>query len=75
MKDSSGVFAGPTFDEADLVEHKQRTTEQPGHPPELVSGIIDLQLYGKWSDSGSICLRQSNPLPLEVLSLTLEVSV
>lgn len=75
LKDSSGVFAGPSFDEADLVEHKQRTTEQPGQPPALVSGIVDLQLYGKWSDSGSICLRQSNPLPLEVLSLTLEVSV
>lgn len=75
VKDSSGIFAGPTFDEKDLVEHKQRTTEQPGEPPDLMSGIIDMQLFGKWSDSGSICIRQSNPLPLEILSLTLDVAV
>ena len=75
LKDSSGVFAGPTFNKEDLVEHKQRTTEQPGEPPALMSGIVDMQLYGKWTDSGSICIRQSNPLPLEILSLTLEVSV
>lgn len=73
VRQSSGIFAGPSFDEADMIEYKQRTTEQPGTPPSLVSGVIDLQLYGKWTDSGAICLRQINPLPLEVLSVTLKV--
>ena len=70
---SSGIFAGPEFD--DLVEYKQRTTEQPGTPPQLVSGDIQLRVFTKWSDSGSICIRQADPLPLTLLSAALEISV
>ena len=70
---SSGIFAGPDFD--DLVEHKQRTTEAPGTPPALVSGDIQLRVYGKWSDGGAICIRQADPLPLTLLSAVLEISV
>lgn len=70
---SSGIFAGPEFD--DLVEYKQRTTEQPGTPPELVSGDVQLSVYPRWSDSGSVCVRQSDPLPLTILSAVLDICV
>lgn len=70
---SSGIMAGPTFDE--LTEHKQRTTEQPGSAPKLVTGEIVLQLYTAWSESGQICIRQKDPLPLTIQSLSLSVSV
>lgn len=70
---SSGVFAGPSFDH--LVQHKQRTTEQPGTPPEWFTGDIRLQLFPAWSTSGDFCLRQSDPLPMHLLSLTANVSV
>lgn len=69
---SSGIFAGPSFDH--LVQHKQRTTEQPGHPAEWFSGDIRLQLFPAWSSSGDFCLRQSDPLPMHLLSLTASVS-
>lgn len=64
---SSGVFVGPDFD--NLVEYKQRTTEFYGSPPELMSKEIGLAAIAQWNDSGQICVRQKDPLPLTVVSL------
>jgi hypothetical protein len=69
---SSGVFVGPSFDE--LVEHKQRTIEPAGSPPALITGDIKLQLFPAWSMTGEFCIRQSDPLPLHLLSLTATVA-
>ena len=66
---SSGVMAGPEWDR--LVEYKQRTIEQPGQPPNLVTGEIELQLRSQWDDGGDVCIRQADPLPLTVQSITL----
>ena len=69
--ESSGIFAGPSFDK--LTEYKQRTTESPGSPPELKTGEILLQLKGVWANDGSVCVRQTDPLPLTLVSLALDV--
>lgn len=66
---SSGVMAGPDWDR--LVEYKQRTIEQPGSPPNLMTAEIELQLRSQWDDGGEVCVRQSDPLPLTVQSITL----
>lgn len=73
--ESSGILAGPSFDERDLVEYKQRKTEQPGSAPSLVSGEIDLAMRPAWSDGGAVCIRQADPLPLSLLSMSLRLSV
>jgi len=70
---SSGIFVGP--DTGKLVEAKQRTTEPWGSPPELKSEEIEMMLTPSWRDSGQIYIRQSDPLPLTIVSLTLEVAV
>ena len=70
---SSGILAGPDFN--DLTEYKQRTTETPGTPPDLVSGDVQLNVFTKWTDGGAICIRQADPLPLTLLSAVLEISV
>jgi len=70
---SSGIFAGP--DEDSLVEAKQRTTESYGSPPALKSEEIPIVLTPSWADSGQIFIRQKDPLPLTVVSLTAEVSL
>ena len=64
---SSGVFVGPDFD--NLVEYKQRTTERYGSPPELMSKEIALAAIAQWNDSGQICVRQKDPLPLTIVSV------
>lgn len=70
---SSGIFVGPSASE--LTEAKQRTTENYGAPPALKSEEIPIVLTPSWADSGQIFVRQSDPLPLTVVSLTLEVAM
>ena len=70
---SSGVFVGP--DENHLVEAKQRTTEVYGKAPDLKSEEVPIPLTPSWTDSGSVLIRQADPLPLTLVALTLEVAV
>lgn len=70
---SSGIFVGP--DESHLVEAKQRTTEPYGTPPALKSQEIMVMTTPSWADSGQVFIRQSDPLPLTIVGLTLEISV
>jgi hypothetical protein len=73
VNESSGIFAGPSFD--NLVEKKQRTTEVYGAPPDLVSAELSIVIPPSWGDSASVCVRQSDPLPLTIVSMTLEADV
>lgn len=70
---SSGIFVGP--DAAQLTEAKQRTTEPYGSPPVLKSEEIQIVITPSWADNGQVYVRQSDPLPLTVVSLTLEVAL
>lgn len=70
---SSGIFVGPNPNE--LVEAKQRTIEPYGSPPALKSEEISVVLTPTWADNGQIYVRQSDPLPLTIVSMTLEVSI
>lgn len=70
---SSGIFAGPSFER--LVEAKQRTTEPYGSPPALKSEEIPIAITPSWTDNGQVCVRQSDPLPLTIVSMSLEVSI
>jgi hypothetical protein len=70
---SSGIFVGPDAD--NLVEAKQRTTEPYGSPPGLKTDEIGVKLTPTWRQAGRIYVRQSDPLPLTIVGLTLEVSI
>ena len=70
---SSGIFIGP--DANNLVEAKQRTTEPYGSPPALKSQEIMVMTTPSWADSGQVFIRQSDPLPLTLVGLTLEIAV
>lgn len=68
---SGGIKTGPDFDH--LVEAKQRTTEDYGLPPALKSEEIKINVTPSWGDSGQVCVRQADPLPVTIVSLTAEV--
>ena len=70
---SSGIKAGPSFDA--LTEYRQRTGEPYGSPPEPVSGLIGFKIAPKWQQDGAVCIRQADPLPLTIVSMSLEVEV
>ena len=73
VSEASGVFAGPDFE--DLTQYKQRSDEPYGTPPALLTGELEITLDGGWSDGGQICIRQSDPLPVTIVSLTAEVQI
>lgn len=69
---SSGIFAGPSF--SNLTEVKERTIEPWGSPPALKSGEVSVVISPSWGADGAVCIRQSDPLPLTVVSIALEVA-
>jgi hypothetical protein len=69
---SSIVKAGPSFDR--LREYPARAITDPyGSPPALRDGELSLSVDPSWNTDAAICVRQDLPLPLTVLSMTLEV--
>lgn len=71
---SSGVQAGP--DEDNLREYKQRRSEPYGSPPDLIeSEEIEIPVSPSWGTNGQILIRQADPLPLTVASMTLDVAI
>lgn len=68
---SSGVFAGPDTDH--LTEAKLRTSEPYGSPPALRTGEIDIVVTPSWVRDGQVVVRQTDPVPLTVVSLTIEL--
>ena len=74
MFQSSSILIGP--DANHLTEIAQRTNEPFGSPPALQSMELGPVLNSpSWQQSGQILIRQVNPLPLEVVGLTLEAVI
>lgn len=70
---SSNIQVGPS--EGLLREFKQRTTEFYGAAPALITDEIEIPLDTTWSQGGTIFIRQSQPLPLMLQSLAMEVTI
>jgi hypothetical protein len=70
---SSGILVGP--DEDHLTEIRQRTTEPWGSPPALQTAELLVMTTPSWQTNGQTLIRQQNPLPLDVVGLTLEVVI
>lgn len=70
---SSGINVGPDF--SNLVPYAQRTTENYGSPPNMVSDEVEVVLTPSWGASGQVCVQQTDPLPLDIASMTLEVAL
>lgn len=70
---SSGIFVGPS--EYRVVEVKQRTLEPYGTPPSKITDEVQVNIPPGWSASGQVVVEQRNPLPLTILSLSMEVAL
>lgn len=70
VNNSSSIRVGPDFDKLTLM--KQRTDEAYGTPPARVTGKFKVSLTPTWAEDGTVCIRQSDPLPLTVLAMALE---
>lgn len=68
-----GIFVGPDFDH--LVEYAQRASEAYGEPTEMTSDEIEILLKPDWARGGQVSLRQVDPTPITILSMSLEVQL
>ena len=64
-------LVGPDYDH--LVAYAQRTSEGYGEPTALASDEIEISLDASWTRGGQVIVRQTDPSPLTVLSITSEV--
>lgn len=72
VSQSGVVKAGPSFSR--LREYPARAVSDPyGSAPALRDGELSLSVDPSWNTDAAICVRQDQPLPLTVLSMTLEV--
>jgi hypothetical protein len=69
---SGAMQVGPTGGR--LVEAKRRTTESYGVAPALRTGWDHLNVAPEWTDDAGVTVRMTQPLPLTVLAMVLEVS-
>lgn len=70
---SSGIYVGPDF--ANMSEVKARTDEPYGVAPRWKTGQIEQVIDPVWSHEGAVCIEQRDPMPLALLSMTLEVEL
>jgi hypothetical protein len=68
---SRSIMAGNSLN--NLSEYKPRSTEDYGSPPSEVNGEIDVNLPSSWTKEGQIYIVQKDPLPINILGITLEV--
>ena len=69
---TSSLKAGPSYDR--VREFKQRTTENMGSPPNVVSAEAQIVLDPDWNADGQLCIVQDQPLPTTILSVVSEVA-
>lgn len=71
---TSGLFLGPNFNT--LKPIKMRTIETYGTPPNLQSGELEGQkLEPLWGQDGTLCIRQTDPLPATIVSIAYKVAM
>lgn len=71
---SSLVSAGPAFSK--LTAFPSRAVTDPyGAPPSLRNNELPLVIAPNWNSDAAVCIRASDPVPLTLTSMTLEVAV
>jgi hypothetical protein len=73
LEESRGIFAGKDAD--NLLEFKQRSSENYDDPITLLTGLAEIRIISNWNTGGRIYVRQSDPLPLSILAAIPEVTV
>ena len=67
VADTMGLFAGP--DANSLNEYIPVAREEYEGPQPAVTGLIEIPLQETWENSGSVLVRQKDPLPATVLGV------
>lgn len=78
VEDTRGIFVGPYDGDRDsdkLVEYRQRSTEAWNEAIRLYTGDIRMTTPWDWNTSGSLWIKQFDPLPMTILAVMPDVTV
>lgn len=67
VESSRGIWIGNDGDS--LTEFKTPFQSNPDLPTELRTGTISINIRPEWNSSGHVFIRQTDPLPLSILSI------
>jgi hypothetical protein len=77
VEETRGVFVGPkppsndtTDPLEDLIEFKIRNSEDYDSPVSLTTDNIDVNIKGEWNSNGRVFIRQVDPIPMTILSIS-----
>lgn len=73
VRDTYGPSVGPSFNK--LVPLKSPVPMVFGDPPPWIDDEITVKPFASWDNTGQVCIRQTDPLPVTVVAATLEVSL
>lgn len=67
------VYVGPRKDK--LTRYQDRTDADYGSIPALQSEELNIEITPSWTHYGQVCVRNSDPTPMTVLSMVLDVAL
>lgn len=73
VENSRGVMVGPDVDHLDEITPD--APEDYGDIPALLNGLQELNVTSEWEERGRVVVRQTDPLPVTLLSVVTNVSV
>ena len=73
VEQTRGLKVGPDADH--LTEFKERKSQPYGAPIELLTGDEKIAIGTAWAQTGSVFIRQSQPLPASILAIIPEIDV
>lgn len=78
VENTRGIFIGPYDGDRDsekLVEYRQRSTEAWNEAIAMYTGDIRMTPHWDWNTSGSVWVKQFDPLPMTILAIMPDVTV
>lgn len=75
VHNSRGLKVGIGFGTDQLVSIKERSSQQPGQPIQLITGDERVIIPPAWQVPGQVCAQQDDPLPCTILGVIPELVV
>lgn len=78
VEETRGIFVGPKDGDRNsvyLTEYKQRSDEAWDEAIGLYTGDIEITIANDWNTSGSIWVKQFDPLPMTILAIMPDVTL
>lgn len=75
VNDTRGLWFGPSFKAGEMFEDKNPIPVNPNETIPLYEGAVEANITTVWNQAGHICIQQRDPLPVELLGVSVEAKL